>query len=187
MTSHVSLQEIPRACSCFWHSYPSPQSQSGSMMRLPVVFAPAVFLRPQSRRWRRCILLCQKHQSRKKCGKAECMHLCVNTRACICIMSCKPGCTQSSFRRSLVTRKAASKAGSRQQVTTCRYGTDLTLLFATQGFSPVLEAKLTCAATGGVVQRPTPVVFGGRPTRVRRRAGTAPAQEAHKNVQIVET
>ena len=83
--------------------------------------------------------------------------------------------------------KAASKAGSRQQVTTCRYGTDLTLLFATQGFSPVLEAKLTCAATGGVVQRPTPVVFGGRPTQVRRRAGTAPAQEAHKNVQIVET
>ena len=83
--------------------------------------------------------------------------------------------------------KAASKAGSRQQVTTCRYGTDLTLLFATQGSSPVLEAILTCAATGGVVQRTTPVVFGGRPTRVRRRAGTAPAKEAHKNVQVVET
>ena len=47
----------------------------------------------------------------------------------------------------------------------CRYGTDLTLLFATQGSSPVLEAILTCAATGGVVQRTTPVVFGGRPTQ----------------------
>jgi len=139
-------------------------------MRLAVEFAPSVFFAPEV-----AVVatvhssFCQKHHSRKKCEKAECVHLCVNARVHMHHVM-QAWLHAKMLPEKSGTRKAASKAGSRQQLTTCRYGTNLTLLFATQGSSPVLEAKLTCAVTGRVVQSPTPVVFGGRPTRVGCRA-----------------